>query len=142
MKKSGCRLIVYGVEAGSPRILDLIRKQIKIDTVKEAFRLTKKVGICTQANFIIGHPTETEEEIWETIKFAKELDPAKVGFFLSLPIPGSELYEMAKSRNLITKDFSEFWWYRQSVSNLSSVPSERLTELQNIAYEEIPRYPK
>lgn len=142
MKRAGCRLVVYGVEAGSQRILDLIRKQTRVETVRNAFRITKKVGIHAHANFMLGHPTESEEEIFESIRLAKELDPSKVGFYLTLPVPGSELYEMAKSRDLITEDFSEFMWYGKCVSKISAVPPGRLKELQKIAYQEVPQYPR
>lgn len=142
MKKAGCRLIVYGVEAGNQRVLDYIKKATTINVIEKAFELTKEVGIHTHANFMLGHPTETEEEIWDSINLAKKLNPSKVGFYLCMPIPGSELYQMAKNKNAITEGFHEFRWYGKSVYNLSKVQSERLKELQEIAYKKIPKRPQ
>ena len=143
MKKAGCRLIVYGVEAGNQRILDYIKKATTIDMIKRAFKLTKEIGIHTHANFMFGHPTETESEIWDSINLAKKLNPSKVGFYLCMPIPGSELYNMAKNRGVINEDeFHEYRWYGKSVSTLSHVSPKRLEELQKIAYDEIPKRPQ
>lgn len=137
MKEAGCRFIVYGVESGSQRILDMLNKSITLGQVREAFRITHKVGIDTKANFMLGHLDETEEEVLQSIKLAKELNSTKAGFYLTLPIPGSRLYEIAKERNLINKDFSEFMWYRLPVANLSRIDSRRLKAFQHYAYKEV-----
>lgn len=137
MKEAGCRFIVYGVESGSQRILNMLKKGITIEQVREAFALTHKVGINTKANFMFGHLDETEEEVMQSIQLAKELNPARVGFYLTLPLPGSQLYEIAKARNLIHKGFSQFMWYGWPVANLSKIDSARLKTLQHFAYREV-----
>ena len=43
MRRSGCSTIYYGVESGSQRILDYIRKGITLAQINRAFRITKKV---------------------------------------------------------------------------------------------------
>jgi len=138
MKEAGCRFIVYGVEAGSQRILDLIQKKITIEQVKRAFALTHNIGIDTKANFMLGHPTETEDEMIQSVNLAKELNPTKTAFYLVLPLPGTELYDIAQSQNLITKDFSQFMWYHLPVSNISGVSEKRLKEIQRWAYKVAP----
>ena len=137
MKEAGCRFIVYGVESGSQRILDMLRKDITVEQVKEAFALTHKIGIDTKANFMLGHLDETEEEVLQSIQLAKELNPARAGFYLTVPLPGSHLYEIARQRNLIQKDFSQFMWYHWPVANLSRIDGKRLKALQHYAYKEV-----
>jgi anaerobic magnesium-protoporphyrin IX monomethyl ester cyclase len=95
MKKAGCWQINYGIESGSQRIVDFIKKGIRIEKAKEVLTLTKKAGMTTKAYFIIGHPTETSESIEETIKFIRNsnLDIFQMSFMI--PFPGSELYNVA-----------------------------------------------
>ena len=136
MYEAGCRFIVYGVEAGSQAVLDRIGKKIKVDQIKEAFEVTQRVGIDTKANFMLGHIDETYEEIEESISLAKSLNATRYGFYLTLPLPGSKLYEIAKVRDVITKGFDRFKWYDEPVSNISKVSAEDLLLLQKEAYKE------
>ena len=96
MAEAGCWEISYGVETGSQRLMDLIRKQTTLDRVREAFKMTKEVGIMIRAFFMLGLPTETREESLQTIAFAKELDPYWAQFTITTPYPMTELYELAK----------------------------------------------
>jgi radical SAM superfamily enzyme YgiQ (UPF0313 family) len=97
MKKAGCWSIHFGVESGTQRLLDLIQKGITIAQIRTAFRLTRKVGIQTKAFFMLGLPTETVEESLATIRFAREIDPDGVQFTITVPYPGTKLYELAKN---------------------------------------------
>jgi len=98
MKNVGCKQIFYGVEAGSQRILDFISKRITKDQVRNAFKLTHDAGMETAAYFIIGHPSETIEEIYETIEFAKEIRPNYCAFSIMSIYPGTRVHELAKER--------------------------------------------
>lgn len=109
MKEAGCWQIHFGVESGSQRLLDYIKKDITLDQCRTAIRLCKEVGIQTRAYFMIGLPTETKEECEKTIEFAKELDPDYVKFSLTTPYPGTELYEIAKKDgSLKSKDWTTY----------------------------------
>ena len=138
MKEAGCRFIVYGVESGSDRVLKVIKRGMKVAKIREVFALTHKVGIDAKANFTLGHLSETEEEIFESIRLAQDLGAAKSAFYLVLPLPGTPLYTLARRDDLITGDFSEFRWYGQPVAKVSKVAPERLKELQKLAYEMVP----
>ena len=96
MKKAGCWSIHYGVESGVQRLLDLIKKDITLEQSKNAIKWTKEAGIESKAFFMIGLPTETKEETLQTINFAKEIDPDAIQVTITVPYPGTELYEAAK----------------------------------------------
>jgi len=93
MKKAGCHLIKYGVESGVQELLDNVRKGIRLEDTRTAFKLMKKVGIDSHAHMMLGIPGETEETIEQTIKFVNEIDPTTVTFGICTPYPGTPLYE-------------------------------------------------
>lgn len=94
MKKAGCVRIQYGIESGCPHILKNIGKRIDLKQVKSIIALTKKAGIEAYAFFMIGNPGETEESIRESIRFAFEIKPAYVNWFVTQVYPGTKLAQM------------------------------------------------
>jgi radical SAM superfamily enzyme YgiQ (UPF0313 family) len=93
MKNAGCFLILYGVEAGTDRILKKLKKQITLDDIRNTFRLTNEAGIGSAGFFMVGTPGETEKEIITSINLAHELKPDYISFNITTPFPGTELYE-------------------------------------------------
>ncbi|NVM02609.1 MAG: radical SAM protein [Candidatus Helarchaeota archaeon] len=109
MKRAGCYHVKYGVEAGSRRILQLINKKITLKQAINAIRNTSKVGLAAKVTFMLGLPTETEEELEKTINFAKYLDPDFVTFTITKPFPGTQIYnEALKNGDLIHKRWNEY----------------------------------
>ena len=128
MKKAGCYNISYGVESGSERVLKLIKKGITKERIRDVFKWTKEVGIESVGFFIIGLPTQTKEEVLETIEFAKEIDPDYVQFTLVNPHPDTELYELCKQNGKVSiGDFSNFKTYSSVDAELPFIPNT-LTE--------------
>jgi anaerobic magnesium-protoporphyrin IX monomethyl ester cyclase len=93
MRKAGCDNVYLGVESGSPEILKRLKKGIQLSQVEEAFRVARRVGVKTQAFFMMGGPGETKETLRETIDFAVRLDPDNAQFAAAVPYPGTEMYE-------------------------------------------------
>ena len=105
LKKANCQRIHYGVEAGTEKILKVLNKGINLKEAIETFKMTKKIGISTFAYFMIGAPTETREDILETIKFAKKLDPDFVHITIFMPFPGTEAYVKGLEKGVIEEDY-------------------------------------
>ena len=109
MKDAGCKMISFGIESGSPRLLELMKKGEKKEHIEKAVAMARKSGLKTRGTLILGFPTETREESIETIEFAKRLGLDFAKFSLATPYPGTALYNIAKERGLITgKDWSRF----------------------------------
>ena len=107
MHEAGCRIISYGIETASQRLLDVIRKDITIKQVRDAVKWAKEAKIECRATFMLAIPTETREDSIATINFAKELGLDRAKFSLATPYPGTEFYEMVKNE-LKGRDWNEF----------------------------------
>ncbi len=134
MKEAGCIIIRYGVESGSSKILENIRKGITVEQIKLAFKETKKAGIKTHATMIFGLPGETKETVKETIKFVLELDPDYAQFPIAIPYPGTEFYEQAKSRGwLKNSNWSDFDASCPSVLEYPDLKAEDISRAAKLA---------
>jgi radical SAM superfamily enzyme YgiQ (UPF0313 family) len=95
LRASGCRQIFYGIETGSKRLLQAMKKGIRIDDVPEVVAKTRKAGIESMAMVIVGYPGETVESLEETLALLKSCRFDDVGLFYFAPLPGSEVYKDA-----------------------------------------------
>ena len=92
MKDAGCIYVGYGVESVHQDVLDNIKKELKVEKIKDAILLTDKVGIKKGGFFIIGLPGDTLEKFKKTMEFALSLPLDEVRFYNAIPYPGTELY--------------------------------------------------
>jgi anaerobic magnesium-protoporphyrin IX monomethyl ester cyclase len=93
MRKSGCVRIYIGVETGSQRMLDLYNKGINRNDSINKIKLCRKMGIESAAFFMLGHPSESENDINACVDFAIE---SKINFISISPLtpyPGTQLFE-------------------------------------------------
>lgn len=105
MSKAGCKVIWFGVESGSPKVLKRIGRNTTPAQVEEAFNLCKKHGIKTACSFMIGLPDETLADMEESLKFAKKIDPDYCQFNIFIAYPDSRLYnELLESGNYTQLD--------------------------------------
>lgn len=100
MYKAGCRAFYVGVESGSQRTLDFLKKGITLGQIRQVFKWCHKAGIKTMASCIVGIPTETEGERQKTVCFVKELGATNPGLNIFVGIPKSELYQYALDHGL------------------------------------------
>lgn len=100
MAQSGCDWLGFGVESGSQRVLDLMRKRTTTAKALDAVNRTRKHGIYANATFIYGYPGEDDESLVETMRFCVEAGLPFSPFFAT-PYPGTELYDQAKAAGLI-----------------------------------------
>lgn len=113
MKRSGCSRVKIGVESGSDRILKKIKKGITKDQIRRAVSLIRKVGLDFTIYLMIGFPTETDEEVHETIDFARELNPKYYSLSILAPYPGTEIYDdVIQSGITLPKEHWEYFFHQ------------------------------
>jgi radical SAM superfamily enzyme YgiQ (UPF0313 family) len=92
MKRAGCAALYVGVESGSQRMLDFLNKGTRLEQIVDIFQICRTLEIKTCASFIVGMPTETDQERAETMAFKERLQPSKAWFNVFVGIPQSPLY--------------------------------------------------
>lgn len=109
--ESGCRLICFGIESGSQKMLNLMNKKNSIEKSFQAIKKAQKAGIIVCGYFLIGFPGETMETIEETIDFIKRSSIDQVQCYTFVPLPGCDVYKNPDRYGVIsmTKNFSEFF---------------------------------
>jgi len=98
MAKAGCEYISISPETGSERVLKLINKPFDYEKAKRWIAKMKKVGIKSQACFVLGFPGEEPRDRELTRAYARELVRAgvdEIALFIVAPIPGSEISKSA-----------------------------------------------
>jgi anaerobic magnesium-protoporphyrin IX monomethyl ester cyclase len=134
LKQAGCVELQIGVESGDEAVLKGIDKELKIDTIRHAFRITKEAGLNTKAFFMIGNPGETPETIRKTIDLAKELEPTYAMFSVLIPFPGIPTYDEYKARGFIkTFDWSKYNWYSDPVFETDTLSAKDMVALRRRA---------
>lgn len=109
MKKAGCELIFYGVESGSQKALDSLNKNISLEAMRQNLVLTRKCGIKTFGNFIIGAPGDSAGSIDQTISFARKyLDMASFSAAMIFPNTGLKVIAEKESGGKLFNEWDKY----------------------------------
>jgi hypothetical protein len=72
-----------------------MKKSTTVQAARQAFAMTKKVGVRSCATFIIGFQGETEQDMEDTFRFSKEINADYTAFYFLTPYPGTPIYQTA-----------------------------------------------
>lgn len=133
MKEAGCYSFSLGIESGSQKILNDMKKRQDLKEIKEKVELIGKVGINSLGFFIIGYPTETLNDVKATVSFANSLPLNYASYNIFKPYPGTEIYDILQRENRLgdldwsTFDYDKVSWDKGNFSH------SKLKKLQSYA---------
>lgn len=113
MKQAGCSWVCYGLESGSQKILDRIKKRITVAQSKQAVKMAKEAGIDVMVSFLLGLPGENQRTARQSVRLAEELRKeygVYYGFHILAPMPGTEVRERAEEYGIriLTHDWAKY----------------------------------
>jgi len=108
MYHAGVRLIKYGIESGSVRLLKNARRTLSDDALakqKDTICRTRTAGIETQVNFMVGWPGERIGDLWKTLQLLYACRPTTIMVNSIMVYPGTALFKRVKNEGLLDDQY-------------------------------------
>ena len=135
MRQAGTTEISIAVETVSLRLQRMVKKNLNLEKVKHIINVCVKEGMFVRGFFMLGFPTETEEELKATIDFACKSKIHEALFFLVNPFGGTELSKQIEGMGKMPSHVKpEDFDYHAMPFNASDIPDKRLHRLYTLAY--------
>lgn len=134
MRKAGVYRVMFAVETASARLQKLMGKDLHFEKVERAIRKADELGMLVHGNFIIGLPTETAEEVEQTIDYATRSLLDTVGIYRAIPFKGSQLYRIARQEGIAVPEGEATLSFWDPHVNLSRASTEFLNRMKKYAY--------
>ncbi|MEW6667857.1 MAG: radical SAM protein [Thermodesulfobacteriota bacterium] len=101
LREAGCMVLFIGFESGSPRMLRLLRKRLRPEQSIRAGKICRDHRILIFANYMLGMPGETEDDLGMTYRMLLRIQPELHSPSYFSPIPGSDLFDYCEAHHLI-----------------------------------------
>lgn len=135
MSKANCKFLAFGVEAGTQKILDRLKKSQTLAQIERAVSEAKRHGIeRVHGFFLIGSPDETKQDVISSFRFAARLKLDTFAFNRLCVYRGSPLWKEYVDRNIIDDDRDWNKWFKCSDIDPTVLPSEVLNTLRMKEY--------
>jgi anaerobic magnesium-protoporphyrin IX monomethyl ester cyclase len=135
MHQAGCNFLAFGVEAGTQKVLDRLKKKQTPAQVEHAVREAKRHGIeRIHGFFVVGSPDETEADILESFRFAARLELDMFCFNRLCAYRGTPLWQEYVARGIIDDQRDWHKWFKCSDIDPTTVPSAVVNRLRAKGY--------
>lgn len=105
LKDGGCDDVRFGIESGSERLKkEILNRPIPNRKAEEAFRINRHLGLMASSFNMIGLPTETKEEVFETLRLNARVMPDTVKVMTFYPFKNTPIYDLCERMALIDYD--------------------------------------
>jgi len=126
MKEVGFKTIAFGVEAGTDKILKIIKKGETLKDIDTAIKDTTELGFSVMLFFLIGSPSETVEDIERSFELAEKYPVDDVRFYQIIPYPSTELYDWITKNGYFVINPAVFL---NKINSMSNIPVFETPEL-------------
>ena len=141
MGKANCRMLAFGIESGSQKTLDRLKKNQNLGQIENAINEAKKHGIeTTHGFFVLGTPGETEAEMMQSFRFAARLKLDTFGFNRLCVYRGTPLWQEYIDRGIIDDELDWSKWFKCSDIDPTVLPSEAVNRVRMKGYLLLFRY--
>lgn len=131
MAKAHCRTLMFGIESGSQKILDRVRKEQTLEEVKTAVVNAKKAGIeIVHGFFVVGNPDETVEDMKATFDFAARLPLDTFGFNRLCVYRGTPLWQEYVKRGLVNDENDWYKYFKCSAIDPTCLSGETINDVR------------
>jgi radical SAM superfamily enzyme YgiQ (UPF0313 family) len=135
MSEANCGSLMFGIEAGTQKILDWLKKNQTLDQIEHAVSETKRHGIAmAHGFFLIGSPGETEEDILESFRLAARLKLDTFSFNRLCVYRGTPLWQEYTDRGIIDDERDWYKWFKCSDIDPIALPSEVVNRTRKKGY--------
>lgn len=136
-----------GVESGDTRILEIIKKQVPQEAVRDFFRLCGKYGVEPMCSAMLGNPGDTRESVQNTIRFLDSIpELLYTNFSIANPYPGTEMLAWARQGKhglrLRYDDLSKYTRYDDSPIEVNDLSAQDLVRYQALGLIKIHLKPR
>jgi radical SAM superfamily enzyme YgiQ (UPF0313 family) len=102
---------------------------VKNERFKDVFKWTEEAGIRVTANFMMGLPGETRDDLQQTLDLCEELGVADFGYFVFYPYPGTHLFHECLEKGYLPKNYYELPAnHRESILKLPDLSQADIRE--------------
>jgi len=139
MAGSGCYSVTLAIESGNQDVLKrLMRKPVNLQKVPGLVKEIRRNGMLAKGFFMLGYPGETKETISQTVACAKALELDWAFFFITTPLPYTEMYQTALRDGYIQiGDFNPLTSLHESIIRTPEFTNEYLAQVREEAIVDI-----
>ena len=131
MAKAHCRTLMFGIESGSQKLLDRLRKEQTLEEVEKAVTNAKKAGIeIVHGFFVVGIPDETAEDMKATFDFAARLPLDTFGFNRLCVYRGTPMWHEYVKRGLLNEANEWYKYFKCSAIDPTCLPGEVINDVR------------
>lgn len=136
LRNTNCHLIHFGVESGSQKMLNAMKKGTTVEQNEKAIKWAKEVGISVAISVIVGYPGETPDMLKQTIDFIRRTEPDYVYMCEAVPYPGTELYSLVKDLGWeLSSEWSQYHEHTQIFKN-PLLPLQEIEKMKKAFFDD------
>jgi radical SAM superfamily enzyme YgiQ (UPF0313 family) len=135
MRQANCDFLAFGVEAGTQKVLDRLKKKQTLAQVEQAVSKAKRQGIGrVHGFFVVGSPGETAMDILASFRFAARLKLDTFGFNRLCAYRGTPLWQEYVDRGIIDDERDWQKWFKCTDIDPTALPGREVNRLRMKGY--------